>query len=59
MIGLLPRPILNFFNSPQLSSYDATYLELAMRRKLPLATQDNNLILAAKATAVPLFRSSD
>jgi predicted nucleic acid-binding protein len=40
----------------QLSSYDATYLELAMRRKLPLATQDNNLILAAKTTAVPLFQ---
>lgn len=40
----------------QLSSYDATYLELAMRRKLPLATQDSNLILAAKATAVPLFQ---
>jgi predicted nucleic acid-binding protein len=36
----------------QLSSYDAAYLELAMRRKLPLATQDNNLIAAAKATAV-------
>ncbi len=36
----------------QLSSYDAAYLELAIRRKLPLATEDNNLILAAKATAV-------
>ena len=36
----------------QLSSYDAAYLELAMRRKLPLATQDNNMIAAAKAMAV-------
>jgi predicted nucleic acid-binding protein len=41
----------------QLSSYDATYLELAMRRGLPLATQDNNLISAAKANAVPLLQA--
>jgi len=40
----------------QLSSYDAAYLELAMRRKLPLATQDNNLINAARAKAVSLFQ---
>jgi predicted nucleic acid-binding protein len=40
----------------QLSSYDAAYLELAMRRKLPLATQDNNLIIAAKVKAVALFQ---
>jgi predicted nucleic acid-binding protein len=38
----------------QLSSYDAAYLELAQRRKLPLATEDNNLVLAAKAKAVLL-----
>ena len=36
----------------QLSSYDAAYLELAQRRKLPRATEDNNLVLAAKARAV-------
>ena len=29
-----------------LTVYDATYLELAMRRKLPLATGDNALIAA-------------
>lgn len=40
----------------QLSSYDALYLELVMRRKLPLATQDANLIQAAKAKAVPLVQ---
>ena len=34
--------------------YDAAYLELAQRRKLPLATEDNNLVLAAKAKAVLL-----
>jgi predicted nucleic acid-binding protein len=38
----------------QLSSYDAAYLELAQRRKLPLATQDNNLVVAAKTKGVQL-----
>jgi predicted nucleic acid-binding protein len=33
----------------QLSLYDASYLELAIRRKLPLATLDQDLIKAAKA----------
>jgi predicted nucleic acid-binding protein len=41
----------------QLSSYDALYLELAIRRKLPLATQDSNLIRAARAKAVPLVQA--
>ncbi len=35
-----------------LSSYDAAYLELAMRHGLPLATQDEQLKLAATATGV-------
>jgi predicted nucleic acid-binding protein len=41
----------------QLSSYDAAYLELAIRRRLPLASNDNNLILAAKASSVTLVES--
>lgn len=35
-----------------LSSYDATYLELALRRQLPLATQDEALRAAALAAGV-------
>lgn len=35
-----------------LSSYDAAYLELAMRQGLPLATQDELLKLAATAAGV-------
>ena len=35
-----------------LSSYDAAYLELAMRHGLPLATQDEHLKLAATAAKV-------
>ena len=37
-----------------LSSYDATYLELAQRRGLPLATRDTLLQRAARAAGVTL-----
>jgi predicted nucleic acid-binding protein len=38
----------------KLSVYDAAYLELAMRRGLPLATLDDKLNVAAAAVGVPL-----
>lgn len=38
-----------------LSAYDAAYLELAMRRGLPLASLDDPLKAAAAAVGVPLF----
>jgi predicted nucleic acid-binding protein len=37
-----------------LTAYDAAYLELALRRQLPLATLDSDLIRAARAENVPL-----
>jgi predicted nucleic acid-binding protein len=37
-----------------LSSYDAAYLELAMRHGLPLATRDEQLRLAARAAGVDI-----
>jgi predicted nucleic acid-binding protein len=39
----------------QLSSYDAAYLELAMRHGLPIATQDLHLKEAAMAAGVDVF----
>lgn len=39
----------------QLSTYDASYLDLAMRRDLPLATLDKSLQRAAGKLGVPLF----
>jgi predicted nucleic acid-binding protein len=39
----------------RLSVYDAAYLELAQRRKLPLATLDQDLIKAAKALGMTLL----
>ncbi len=38
-----------------LSAYDAAYLELAMRRGLPLATLDDKLKAAAQAVGVPIY----
>ena len=38
-----------------LSVYDAAYLELALRRKLPLASRDNALCHAAKDCRVKLL----
>ena len=38
-----------------LSSYDAAYLELAMRSGLPIATQDKQVVAAAKRIDVPLL----
>jgi predicted nucleic acid-binding protein len=38
-----------------LSAYDAAYLELAMRRGLPLATLDEKLKKAATAVGVGLY----
>lgn len=39
----------------RLSSYDASYLDLAMRKGLPIATLDRGLRVAAKRTKVPIF----
>lgn len=41
-----------------LTAYDAAYLELAIRRGLPLATIDGKLKLAAKAVGVAIFEGS-
>jgi predicted nucleic acid-binding protein len=38
-----------------LSSYDAAYLELAMRQGLPIATLDRKLVEAIKRIDIPIF----
>ena len=49
---VLPSELLGLALRFGLSSYDATYLELALRRQLPLATQDAALRDAALAAGV-------
>ena len=46
---------LNLARAHNLSVYDAAYLELAIRRGLPLATLDAKLKAASLAVGVPLF----
>ncbi len=45
-------PILQLARKHRLTSYDAAYLELAIRRRLPLATLDKELIQAASKEGV-------
>jgi predicted nucleic acid-binding protein len=46
------REILALARAERLTAYDATYLELAIRRNLPLVTRDEALIIAAKRSGV-------
>ncbi len=47
--------MLSMARAHDLSAYDAAYLELAMRRDLPLASLDDKLKTAAQAVGVPLY----
>ena len=47
------REIVTLACNHSLTTYDAAYLELAIRRGVPLATQDKALVRAATRTKVP------
>ena len=47
--------ILSLAREHRLSSYDASYLDLAMRKGLPIATLDKGLRAAAQKTKVRIF----
>jgi predicted nucleic acid-binding protein len=47
--------ITNLSRAHTLTAYDAAYLELALRRSLPLASLDDQLNAAARAVGVPLY----
>lgn len=46
---------LHLARSHRLSVYDAAYLELSIRQRLPLATLDDHLAAAATAAGVPAY----
>ena len=50
--------IIHLARAYQLSTYDAAYLDTAIRRGLPLATLDAALKQAAQAVGVPLYAPS-
>lgn len=45
----------NFARTYKLSSYDASYLEIAIREGLPIATLDKDIIKASKKANVSVF----
>ncbi len=49
------REILTLARAEGLTTYDATYLELSVRRGFPLLTKDNELAGAAKRLGVAVF----
>ena len=51
-----PAALLSLALRHDLTSYDATYLELALRLQLPLATRDRALADAAWASGVGVFK---
>ena len=49
------KEIVSLAREHELSTYDASYLDLAMRLGLPISTQDTSLMKAAKKCRVPIF----
>jgi predicted nucleic acid-binding protein len=55
-VELIMKDLLSLARFHNLSSYDASYLDLAMRKGLPIATLDNRLIEAATAADVKILQ---
>jgi predicted nucleic acid-binding protein len=55
---MMMKELLALARANNLSSYDASYLALAMRRGFPIATLDNKLIQAAGRIDVPILAAS-
>jgi len=53
--GRMTKEILSLARERQISTYDASYLDLAMREGLPIATLDSGLKKAAERCDVLLF----
>jgi len=56
--ALIGSPVLSLARAHNLTAYDATYLELALRTNSALATFDRKLAQAARAAGVPIFGDS-
>jgi predicted nucleic acid-binding protein len=51
------RLIVTLARDKEITAYDASYLELAIRMNVPIATNDRKLIKAAEACGVPRFQA--
>jgi len=54
--GRMTREILTLAREQHISTYDASYLDLAMRTGVVVATQDSGLKKAAKACGISIFK---
>ena len=52
----MPKEIVSLARQHGLSTYDASYPDLAMRLGLPLSTQDASLKKTAKKCRAPLYK---
>lgn len=52
-LGAAFGPVLDLARAQNLTVYDASYLHLAMREGLPIASLDDDLIAAAKRVGLP------
>jgi len=50
------RDLLTLGKATGLCGYDASYLELAMRKDCPVATVDKKLVAAAEKVGVTVFK---
>ena len=53
----MTREILSLARNCGLSTYDASYLDLAIKRELPIATLDNQLLAAARRSYIKIVKS--
>ncbi len=53
------REIISLARMHNLSTYDASYLDLAIRQGLPIATLDSNLLKAAKKSKIRIYEPSN
>ena len=49
------KEILSLAREHELSTYDASYLDLAMRFDMPISTQDTSLLKAARKCEVAIY----
>jgi predicted nucleic acid-binding protein len=52
---MMMKELLALARANSLSSYDASYLDLAMRKGLPIATLHNQVIEAARRIDIPIL----
>ncbi len=56
---IITRNIMDIARKYQLSTYDAAYLELAIRKEIPISSLDKDLKKAAKKSGITIFHPEE